>query len=1197
MNGYSRTSLAYLVSILVLLGCAGGGGGAVSPSTPSPAVPTISSFTATKGTITEGTGTTLTCLFANGVGTVDHGVGPIESGVPITTGTVNTNTTFTVTVVGNSHTETKSTTVAVVPAALKPEITAASAIAFGGTGTATVPDQFGCIFDWTITGGTFTGGGTTARGVSQSYTADAIGNIHLSCIATNAAGDKSTEGVKDISVVSTPKPVQPTIYAQLNAVAGINGLIASVSPQVGCTFNWGITNGSITTGEGTNQITFSAQNAGVLTISCRAVNAVQDFSTPGTASVNVVSFQVSAEKSRLLTSGTEVLTATADGINSPSITWTLQDWGGTLTKIDSTHASYLAPKAYGTFLISASLDGYPGVSAQLAIPVDSAPDSASFVVDLAPGVQSISEGTGAQVIAALPGQVVFNGDSAEVSSLTPGQVILLNGEFREIVGSTLVDSTSALFKTAAMLKPENTRSIEFPAGAQNRVLQTIPPDLKKAINRAVGKARVNPKAKSYLENLQKIPNIEISATDLGSSMDYAIKLGESKFVVNVPNSGVPIMKITMEDLPLTDHILATAELELTDFAVEVDENLDSANKSEGWHDLLVQTSGKITLTCKASVDLNVNPPKRLPLFGKFPIPIAAAGGVLRLDVYVFPVYLMAGLTGSFTMSESLGFTYYKGLRLSPSGSVNEYGPGFNVTPGAEIGLSGEVSVAVGIAPVDVSLVLQGLNEELINVSAQAGIELAGKGEIKYPNEESTSPGCVQASWFGKVEAAVRYPVDWKVWEADAWEGKRFTFSPYSQVLKSWGGGCDDKPPVPVVKFPRSVMTGSIVQIDASNSSDEEDVVLPNGAFSWTQIAGPPVTLLGATGPNPTFQAPSTACTLSFNLNLIDSGKNTVQKVATIDVVDTPPVNLSPLALAMGTPSLDAYGNVKVAFGGKLILNASSSADPDGSIQAYEWVQQNGPVPVWISDPSSSSQSLVFHMPGNYGFRLRVWDNLGAFADDFVWVVVSAPSAPVTFSDDFSSPSIDLAKWIPAGSTVSQQDGVLTISEDVIDTYARVTTVPLNLSNATVRLRHWMTPSNDSFSRDYFFPSISLNAVDGGIATIHFLRSYWSPDYCSDPAKLDRVLLKYFDSATQTTRCELIGTAPSSSFYNRWTETLITYDSTTGELTVDLDADGVIDIRFILPSAERKIVNDITISGYGWYTGHYHKVDSFSVSSN
>ncbi|HEY6927956.1 MAG TPA: LamG domain-containing protein, partial [Steroidobacteraceae bacterium] len=64
----------------------------------APAAPTITSFVAASTTIANGTSTTLTATFSGGTAAIDHGVGAVTSGTPVSTGTLTGTTTFTLTV-------------------------------------------------------------------------------------------------------------------------------------------------------------------------------------------------------------------------------------------------------------------------------------------------------------------------------------------------------------------------------------------------------------------------------------------------------------------------------------------------------------------------------------------------------------------------------------------------------------------------------------------------------------------------------------------------------------------------------------------------------------------------------------------------------------------------------------------------------------------------------------------------------------------------------------------------------------------------------------------------------------------------------------------------------------------------------------------------------------------------------------------
>jgi len=181
-------------------------------------------------------------------------------------------------------------TIAIVAAPIVPVVTATSPVTAGAANlSASVPEQTGCTFNWTITGGTFAGGALTATGRSVTYTAGGSGTLVLSCKTKNAALDESATGTKTIAVIAAAVP--PIITAPTPVNAGVTNLTASVPDQADCTFAWTITGGTFVGGSLTAtgpNVTFAAGAPGTLVLSCKAKNAALDESAAGTKNVTVV---------------------------------------------------------------------------------------------------------------------------------------------------------------------------------------------------------------------------------------------------------------------------------------------------------------------------------------------------------------------------------------------------------------------------------------------------------------------------------------------------------------------------------------------------------------------------------------------------------------------------------------------------------------------------------------------------------------------------------------------------------------------------------------------------------------------------------------------------------------------------------------------------------------------------------------------
>jgi hypothetical protein len=115
-------------------------------------------------------------------------------------------------------------------------------------------------YAWSIVNGTIT---SAANIQTITYTAGASGTVDLTLVVTNASGCSASNTV---NVTINPNP-DATITAPGSVVTGSTGNAASVADAgVGAVYTWGITNGTITGGAGTANITFTAGAVGPLTL-------------------------------------------------------------------------------------------------------------------------------------------------------------------------------------------------------------------------------------------------------------------------------------------------------------------------------------------------------------------------------------------------------------------------------------------------------------------------------------------------------------------------------------------------------------------------------------------------------------------------------------------------------------------------------------------------------------------------------------------------------------------------------------------------------------------------------------------------------------------------------------------------------------------------------------------------------------------
>jgi hypothetical protein len=147
---------------------------------------------------------------------------------------------------------------------------------------AAVAAQPGVTYAWSIRGGTLTSEPTSA---SVTFNTGDTGDLGLTCVATNRMGSSITQASV---LVQAGAPAVPTITAPTTTTAGKTGLTASVVAQSGVTYLWALQNGTLTAGQGTNAITFTAGTVGTLQLTCTVTNT-SSLASSAQASISVTS--------------------------------------------------------------------------------------------------------------------------------------------------------------------------------------------------------------------------------------------------------------------------------------------------------------------------------------------------------------------------------------------------------------------------------------------------------------------------------------------------------------------------------------------------------------------------------------------------------------------------------------------------------------------------------------------------------------------------------------------------------------------------------------------------------------------------------------------------------------------------------------------------------------------------------------------
>jgi hypothetical protein len=173
-------------------------------------------------------------------------------------------------------------------------------------------------------------------------------------------------------------------------------------------------------------------------------------------------------------------------------------------------------------------------------------------------------------------------------------------------------------------------------------------------------------------------------------------------------------------------------------------------------------------------------------------------------------------------------------------------------------------------------------------------------------------------------------------------------------IQVYPSGGSSQPPTANAGSNQTVAPGTTVTLNGSGSFD------PNGnpSYQWTQTGGTAVTLSSATAVMPTFTAPATTGTLTFQLVVSDGALSSQPSSVTVTVAN-PPADMALAATATASSQNTSTGQ-------------TADKAIDGVIDGYpgdytrEWATVAGGVGSWLnlawSTPQTMSKVVLYDRP-------------------------------------------------------------------------------------------------------------------------------------------------------------------------------------------------------------------------------------------
>jgi serine/threonine protein kinase len=198
---------------------------------------------------------------------------------------------------------------------------------------------------------------------------------------------------------------------------------------------------------------------------------------------------------------------------------------------------------------------------------------------------------------------------------------------------------------------------------------------------------------------------------------------------------------------------------------------------------------------------------------------------------------------------------------------------------------------------------------------------------------------------------------------------------------------------------------------------------------------------------------------------------------------------------------------------------------------------------------------------------------------------------ILFFDDFEDGIIDTNKWEYGGNTVTEEDGHLQVSQKVTDSGGWAHTRPLTIDPKrplVISRRVKVYAANEYFDGALYVNIIGYPGKRWGVsyANYHYTGLGESVTVGFSLFRLGSNSHRYFDRFANASPL-------LPPLWGRWFDEEIRYEPTTGEVRYALNKDVPLVYNVgALPPKATSIT--LSVSTWGWYTGHYQHVDYMRV---